>query len=107
MNPNINYSDAVLKVKAMWPIVKSLILGMGINLAIAVIAYLLIPDAAVMTKQELEEKVQLSQQELLMRKSAAIGMALALKKSITVTANAFTTIFNDASPVVNLWYKIL
>lgn len=93
MNPNINYSDAVLKVKALWPIVKSLILGIGINMAIAVIAYLLIPDTAVMTKQELEEQVQLSQQELLIRKSAAIGMALALKKSITVTANAFTTIF--------------
>lgn len=93
MTPNINYSDAVTRVKAVWPLVKSLILGMGINLVAAVAAYILIPDTAVMTKQEIEDKTQLSRQELLIRKSAAIGMVLSLKKSITVTHNAFTTVF--------------
>ena len=65
LNPNIN--AAVQKTVAAWPIVKSLLLSLGVKFGMAVAAYMLIPDSAVMTKSEIKEDVQLSDKELCLR----------------------------------------
>lgn len=91
LNPNIN--AAVQKTVAAWPIVKSLLLSLGVKFGMAVAAYMLIPDSAVMTKSEIKEDVQLSDKELLIRKSTVLAIALALKHSVINLPGQINTVF--------------
>ena len=93
MNPSSNISTAVQKTQAAWPIVKSLLMSIGVKFAMAVAAYTLIPDHAVMTKSEIEENTQLSDKELLIRKSAVLCIAMSLKYSATKIPGQLATVF--------------
>lgn len=60
----------IQQLMRIWPLVAPLIKGVGLRFAQSVAAYYLIPDEAVMTKEEIKNGTELSQSELLLRKSA-------------------------------------
>lgn len=95
MNPNTpqNIQEVITLLTPSWQTVKSILTNIGISFAASVAAYLLIPDTAVMTKQEIEDNVQLASRELLLRKSAVIVIALSLKHAATKLPGQISTIF--------------
>lgn len=58
------------KAIAAWPTIAPILKGVGISMAEAVAATYLVPDHAVMTKDEVEKGVTLSTAELMIRKAA-------------------------------------
>ena len=68
---------------------QGLLKAVGIGTALAVAASLLIPDHAVMSKQELDDNTELSSVELMMRKSAVpliVGSLLNAPKNLVSVA---------------------
>lgn len=85
MVPN---QQAATAAKQIWPLIKNMVVGLGISAATAIAAHALIPDSAVMTKEELENNTELSTTELVIRKSA-IPLVM-------------TSLFNAPKNIVNI-----
>lgn len=60
----------IQKVIAAWPTIAPILKSVGISMAEVVAAMYLVPDYAVMTKDEVEKGEELSASELMIRKSA-------------------------------------
>lgn len=69
MDSQIN-SKLINAIKMTWPLVKGPLASIGISFVIATAACHLIPDQAVMSKEEIENKQKLEPRELLIRKAA-------------------------------------
>lgn len=59
-----------MQLREVFRTLRPILVGMGIQFAFAAASMLLIPDAAVKTKQEIDEDTELSTSELMLRKVA-------------------------------------
>lgn len=84
----------------VWPILKAKLEQQGVTLAAFLAAYFLIPDHAVMSKEEIAEGVELPQRELALRKIAVVTMAGALKSAVGKTIDIGTLLAQGKTPTL-------
>lgn len=66
----------VNRIRLVWPFLKTVLLKAGITFSMVVAAVHLIPDTAVMSKDEIENKTVLPEKELYLRKAVIPGIIM-------------------------------
>lgn len=87
-------------LKMLGPMTLKWLKGKGITLAMCAAAYYLVPDHAVMSKDELAEHKELSQRELFLRKAAVVVTVLAMKGAIRTTINLGQLVKDGQKPTI-------
>lgn len=96
-----------LITKILGPMVLNFLKSKGITLSMCAAAYYLIPDHAVMSKEELSDNTQLSQKELVLRKAAVVMTVLALKGAVKTTVDLTTLLKSGSKPTIMHAAKLL
>ena len=73
--------------REIYRMLKPQLVGLGITFATAAASYFIVPDAAVKTKQEIDEGTELSKPELMLRKVAVMMIVNSVKDTMVNALN--------------------